>query len=85
MGDLFSGENILDGFLGRILHRTSNPRGKDNSRFTLGNAVAALVVAPVFDVDAIFAVFDVFFSYLAAVITGIAVHDKAAELNGVFP
>jgi hypothetical protein len=82
---LLTRENILDGFLRRIFSLTGSLRGQDNGRFARRDPDSPLIVSPMFDINTVFAVIDVFLRYLAAVPTGIAVTNKPAELDGILP
>ena len=82
---LLSRENILDGALRRVFNLTGGFRGQDNCRFARRDPDSPLIISPMFDINTVFAVIDVFPGYLAAVPTGIPVDDKPAELDGIFP
>jgi hypothetical protein len=82
---LFSRENILDGALRRIFNLTGGLGRQDNCRFARCDPDSPLIVSPVFNVNTVFAVIDVFPGYLTPVPAGIAVANKPAELDGILP
>jgi hypothetical protein len=78
-------ENVLDRFLRWIFYLTSHLRRQNNCGFACRYPDSSLIISPMFDINTVFAVIDVFPGYFAAVPTGIPVDDKPAELDGIFP
>ena len=60
-------------------------RGQDNRRFAYRYPDSSLVFSPMFDVNTILAIINIFLYYLASVPTSVSMANKPTELDGILP
>jgi hypothetical protein len=69
----------------RIYHRSKFARGKDNCGGSGDDNLAALVLTPAVDIDAVFSGITIFLDYFAFAPAGITEHTEFADFGAGFP